>query len=529
MRAMRLLPAILLIALGCSKNEETVTPPAPDSAVEDTADTAVSPWKSGPYGTKPRDVAGPFVVATTAGGWSFEERFTGEDHYLFVVYDPANPYAKGLFKTTGLQKLLAASPPNAHYFFLFKDGKADFDTFAANAQPVIPEQWVDRVQFVTTPTGELDGWLGDVFRDRDAPRLPYERYDAIHFAVDRTQHVREVGMLGRLGGSAGVTPDLSFLASEPKYYEFEHAREVRLAGDKATVVELFKDKTVVDEAFADVDLPPLGAFDTLEADLTMNCENHRDGECGAWDYLSDLRLCEGSDEAGAPKCNDEIARWITSYWREGRWVTDISGMLAMLGDGGKKKLRFWASKQWDPRPVNYIVSLSLRFSNRAKGMRPSEARKVFEGGSLNGNYNDNHPPVNLTIPAGTKKTELYALITGHGSETNQCAEFCNHTHHFVLNSGTKHSLEFPGAQSLDGCRKRVDEGVVPNQHGTWYFGRGGWCPGLDVAPFLADLSADAKVGLENTLSYQALIGTTPPAAMTSYGNIQMTTYVVFWR
>lgn len=526
---MRFLPAILLLCIGCSKNEEAATPPAVDSAVEDTADSAVSPWKSGPYGTKPRDVAGPFVVPTTSGGWSFEERFTGEDHYLFVVYRPANPYSKGLFKTTSLQKLLTASPPNAHYFFLYADGKAEFDAFADGAQAVIPEEWRERVHFVTTPAGELEGWLGDTFRDRDKPALPYERYDSIHFAVDRTQHVREVGMLGRLGGAAGVTPDLSFLAAEPVYYEFEYAREKKLAEEKATVVDVLRDKTLVDEGFADIDLPSLAAFDTLEVDLTMNCENHRDGECGAWDYLADMKLCEGSDEAGAPKCDLELARWITTYWREGRWVTDISGMLPLLGDGGKKKLRFWASKQWDPRPANYVVSLSLRFSNRAKGMRPFETRKLFEGAPLNANYNDKYPPLKFTIPDGTKKTELYALITGHGAETGQCAEFCNHTHHFTLNGGTKHSLTFPMAQSLDGCRKRVNEGVVPNQHGTWYFGRGGWCPGLDVRPFLADMTADAKVGLENTLSYQALIGTMPPEPMTPYGNVHMTTYLVFWR
>jgi len=162
-------------------------------------------------------------------------------------------------------------------------------------------------------------------------------------------------------------------------------------------------------------------------------------------------------------------------------------------------------------------------------MRPAAARKLFEGNPLNADYNGKYPPLNVTVPAGTKKTELYSLITGHGAETGQCAEFCNHTHHFALNGGKKHSLEFPMAQSADGCRKRVGEGVVPNQHGTWYFGRGGWCPGLDVPPFLADMTADAKVGMDNTLTYQALIGTTPPAPMTNYGNVHMTTYLVFWR
>lgn len=525
----------LLLLTACS-NSKTDEPAAvvDSAAVEDVAAEADAPSKflPGPYGTTPRAVAGPFVVPTTNGDFSFAERFTGEDSYLFVVYQSTNAYAKGLFKAVGVQRLLAASPKNAHYFFLYRDDKPGFDAFVEAAKPVISAEWTERVHFVTKQVNELEGSIGELYRDRDVKKLPYERYDAIHWAIDSTQRVREVGMLGRLGGAAGVTPDVSFLASEAIYYNFERKREDKLAAEKATVVEVMKDKVVVDEIVLDVDLPDaatMSTFDTLETDLSTNCENHRDGECGAWDYLSDLRLCDGTTEAGAPRCDLEIARWITTYWREGRWVTDISGMLPLLASGGKKKLRWWASKQWDPRPANYVASLSLRFSNRAKGMRPVSATRVYEGGTLNDKYNDAHPPVKVDIPAGTKKAELYALITGHGSETDQCAEFCNHTHHFTLNTGAKKSLTFPGAKSSDGCRKRVEEGVVPNQHGTWYFGRGGWCPGFDVAPFIADVTADAKLGGDNTLTYQALIGTTPPAATMGYGNVQMTTYLVLWK
>ena len=106
-------------------------------------------------------------------------------------------------------------------------------------------------------------------------------------------------------------------------------------------------------------------------------------------------------------------------------------------------------------------------------MKPFSAKKLWDGGSLNSDYASKHPPATLDIPADTKKVELYALVTGHGSESGQCAEFCNHTHHWKLNGGTEHALDFPMAQSIDGCQKRVNEGVVPNQFGTWYFGRGG--------------------------------------------------------
>ncbi|MEO7092408.1 MAG: peptide-N-glycosidase F-related protein [Polyangiales bacterium] len=529
-----------------------------DTAIDDGADrsdtsdsTAPAAFLPGPYGTTPRSVAGPFVVPTSDGPWSFVDNWTGADHYVFTVFAPGSTltsdYFRTLFRPVSVPRLLAASPKNVHYFFLWTKDQPGFETFRAAAQTAIDgladaDQWKPRVHFVTDKADTLEGWVGDVIRARTTGKLPYKRYDAQQFAVDRTQHVREVGMLGRLGGS-GTAPDLSFLASEAVYYEFEYAREQRLGKTVATVVPVMKDETVVETKYVEVTLPDaatMATFDTLEVDLTMNCENHRDGECGAWDYISDLRLCDetlpppdpdaGPDAAPPdPKCDLELARWITSYWREGRWVTDVSGMLAFLQKGGKTKLRWYASRQWDPRTASYVASMSLRFSNTGKKMRPVSAIKLWDGGTLNDTYAAGHPERTVVIPAGTKKAEVYALITGHGSETEQCAEFCNHTHHFTMNGGTKHSLTFPGAQSPDGCRKLVDQGVVPNQFGTWYFGRGGWCPGYDVRPFVADVTADLKPGGGDVVRYEALIGTAAPVAGSGYGNIDLSAYLVLWQ
>jgi hypothetical protein len=289
----------------------------------------------------------------------------------------------------------------------------------------------------------------------------------------------------------------------------------------------------------------------------LNCTNHTDDSCGAWDYISDLRLCaapssggtDGGVDSGAgdassdaiadatadsgpppPVCTTEIARWITSYWREGRWVTDISGMLPFLQAGGHQTFRWYAQHQWSPRAVPYVVSLSLRFSNAARGMRPVAALPLWtQGGALDSTYDSRHPPVMFDVPAGTRKVEIYSLITGHGSQTSQCAEFCNHTHHFAINGGTDHTLAFPEAQTMLGCATRVNEGIVPNQFGTWYFGRGGWCPGSDVRPYIADVTSEAHIGAANQATYHALIGTTPPVTGRSYGNIDLSAYVVLWQ
>jgi hypothetical protein len=132
------------------------------------------------------------------------------------------------------------------------------------------------------------------------------------------------------------------------------------------------------------------------------------------------------------------------------------------------------------------------------------------------------------VPADTRRAELYVLVTGHGAETSQCAEFCNHGHRFTFN-GNEHVVEFPEARSPDGCAERVDQGVVPNQHGTWYFGRGGWCPGLDVRPVVVDLTSELRMGAENELSYGVTVDGRAITSMASYGNVVLSSYLVLSR
>ena len=64
------------------------------------------------------------------------------------------------------------------------------------------------------------------------------------------------------------------------------------------------------------------------------------------------------------------------------------------------------------------------------------------------------------------------------------------------------------------------------QYGTWYLGRGGWCPGLDVPPFRGDVSADLDFDGPNTISYRASLYGQEPA---NAGNIWMSSYLVFYR
>jgi hypothetical protein len=279
-----------------------------------------------------------------------------------------------------------------------------------------------------------------------------------------------------------------------------------------------------------VEFPPtaeMERFDTLEVDLALSCPGNRKANCPPWDYLVYMYLCDADDPA---RCDQEIGRWITPYWSGGRWVTDISWVLAFLHEGGPRRVGFYTQQR-------YEVDASFRLSNRDKGGAPRAALPLFQGGPFNLDYNSKYRPLELPMPEWATRVELVALITGHGwgDDTENCAEFCNHTHHFTVN-GVEHTKEHPEAGTEMGCTTQVPMGVVPNQAGTWIYGRGGWCPGLDVPPWIADLTGDLDWTPEavNTISYRGLFNgedfdPQPIPDRTNFpGRIDMASYIVYW-
>ena len=106
------------------------------------------------------------------------------------------------------------------------------------------------------------------------------------------------------------------------------------------------------------------------------------------------------------------------------------------------------------------------------------------------------------------EVDVVAVVSGHGfgSDTANCAEFCDHQHQFQVNGGTKHTKTHPEAGSPMGCAEQVAIGTVPNQSGTWVYGRGGWCPGMEVPFWRVDVTDDIQMNADNQVSYLGLMG-----------------------
>jgi hypothetical protein len=515
-----------------------VDAPPPPPAVCTTLNLPEVPFSAGPYGTHRRDLAADFTLdLVNEDPWSFKERWSGCESYVFI---PDVLAVSALDKTSiweqGIAKLVAISPANVHYFFVSRystDDKAKASTDAMRAKidadlaklsPEKAEPWKSRLHVVAKRAGALDGWIKDVLAGHGQPG----------FTIDRAQRVRGIGNFADVKQYSQALNDamqwpwkanLAYASYEARFFNWEAEKEAALAAEKATVVPFWTGETLSELAEKDIVLPSaaeMAAFDTLEVEVWSGCpdaEKPEFGNCGAWDYIASLGV-----QDPATMANVEIARFITSYHRETHWVEDISPMLALLQSGGTRHFRYDFAPSWNVQPT--ATTFSLRFSNKNKGYRPVEAVYLWPGGNFDSTYAAGHLPLQIPVAADAKRVELWALVTGHGGATNNCSEFCNHQHQFKVN-GTTYLKEHKEAGTLDKCIAHVDDGMIPNQGGTWWTGRGGWCPGQQVNPWSVDVTADAKTGNMATLEYSALYKMAVPPD--NSGNIDLSSYLIIYK
>ena len=79
-----------------------------------------------------------------------------------------------------------------------------------------------------------------------------------------------------------------------------------------------------------------------------------------------------------------------------------------------------------------------------------------------------------------------------------------------------------------GCVAEIENGTVPNQGGTWWFGRGGWCPGQQVDADVFDVTDAVSPGSTVTVGYQAMLNGSSNIPDGS-GNIVLSSYLVVYE
>ena len=434
--------------------------------------------------------------------WDFESEWNGEDCYIFLNY---TNLSGSLIASNTKELLLNNSPMNVHYLFIsdrttyYNDIvglKETFDEILLDMTPEMQDHWNEHLHFITQKTSSLNNWLEEALSGEDA------------LGIDRFQRIRETGYFGNPANFTGTY--IHYLAHEAVYfnYEFETLYEPEETFDEITVFE--RDyytggwaATISQNVTFPTD-EELENYSGMSVELLRGCPdsnmNYSDAGCDDYDRIAHMYIC---DDDGT-NCY-EAARWITPFDRQPHHLTDISPFLALLRPGGSKIVKFQESG-WP----NSLITLKFRFYHGDTNTYSAQEIIPIWNGTVgfNPDYGDNRPPMVFSIPQNAEKVEFVSYITGHGwgCDSYNCAEFCNSNHVFTLNGGTyEFNKDHPNASSSNYCMSldAIGEGTIPNQYGTWGYGRAGWCPGQDVTPHIVDITNQVSIGEENIIDYDA--------------------------
>jgi hypothetical protein len=468
-------------------------------------------WKTSGYGTGRYGTVANFNIATLSGSWSFQGSWTGMDMHLFLFkYTDSSGNTNSGQWSSNPAAMIRKLPTNTHLFYGSYDNSYHQDVIDQKARVVSglnnaeEEQWMSNIHFVDQRAGSISGGLGGLISN----------WGDLYYGIDRFQRGREIGSINDWINSGS---DSTHWAYEAKTWDYEFKQEIRLSDPGIDAVTISPGDwhsggwSAGYSSFwnATIDLPNnLEEYDTLEIFHEHTCEDRRDiyvdsnGDkkgCHEWDYLAYLKLCESVD---SNSCGREVARWITTYGREGRWLTDISPYLFMLENDEEMRFKYEGANRGG-------MTIKLLFSNWGEGKQAFSGIKLFGGGNFDGSYNNESKykrQENFTVPAEATAVRIVATITGHGfgQDTANCAEFCDHEHHYYV--GGNHAFEWhPIVHDNQGCENDIANGVIANQFGSWPYGRAGWCAGQNVEQWTYDITSWLDMsGGNNHITYKGL-------------------------
>ncbi|KAL3836195.1 hypothetical protein ACJMK2_021637 [Sinanodonta woodiana] len=357
--------------------------------------------------------------------------------------------------------------------------------------------------------------------------------DNFFIAIDTDGKLAEVGWF--------LYPTMHFLVWQAQWFEYMQNLELKLndINRKGNVgvpasqdILVFSQQVMQGDkgVVANVSLPTmkeLSSFRKFELVMSLSCPGERDTTCAHWDHTIQVFVCCDPE---SPLCGMELGRWISPFRRRiGIWLSDVSSLLPLLA--GQTCMFTMKTAPW---AMPWIPSLWLRFSEpQLEGpgsAYPAEILSLYQpGATFDKNYNTHFTPIQFQVPDDATQVIIYAVITGHGSDENGCGEFCVTSHHFGVN-GHINNITFSDAGTALGCADQVSTGVIPNEHGTWLYGRDGWCDGRNVFPWVIDVTDQLMPsGETNTIKYFGWFNGTDPNPQQNPGSIIMYSYLVYYK
>ena len=442
------------------------------------------------------DYACDFALPLDSGEWNFAENYSKDDNYLFVFYRSKNRTSTQIWQTR-LYGLFDKDPGNIHIFFLVDTNDAELakekiqlikDSVDDAMYMVDNHDILKRIHYVSQPISEKEGWITDWLKNNSD----------FFFGIDRFRRIRQGGSFSSWNSST-LPPELDNIYKEAEYYDYEKKMSdfIEENSENSTIFKGLDNVPFEEEGWNknidfSIDFKGLAENGELYIILEQNCDNPKKCE---WDRLERLFLCDNTGE----KCETEIGRWITTYGRSGKWMTDITPLKPMFEKDGRYNFRFTVDGDY------YVNNLDFIFVEKKESGQNTLVPLFNQTTQFDENHNSQFEPMNIEISEEIKKAKIFAYITGHGngSEEANCAEFCQFESVFTVN-GSNFKILFDKAGTSDGCFEEVKNGTVPNQYGSWPYGRAGWCPGKNVTLLEADIT-DALTSGTNVFSYAAYL------------------------
>ncbi|DAC55918.1 MAG TPA: hypothetical protein D7I11_02140, partial [Candidatus Poseidoniales archaeon] len=356
------------------------------AVVQEPIDWTDANGLTGPMQTVPQ-----FTFPTLDGSFNFKSEWTGHDVYFFMFkYTDNNGNSNTATWGQNPGKFIRNLPQNTHLFYGSFDNSYHNDVIqqrnAVQAGLTNSEeaQWNNRIHYIDVDASNLGGGIGSMISSFNNP---------FFMGIDRFQLSRETGSLYAWTTQSNDPYHLSF---EPNQWVAEFPTKIRSLDPGVHAVQIMDFQRhsggwgggYSSFSNATFDLPDdLTTYDTLEVYHEHACFERKNryqnsdetyGGCHEWDYLAYLFVC---DQDNASVCNTESVRWITTYGREGMWLTDISPYLFMFEDGEDRRFKYAGANKGD-------LTVTFLFSDWGSGQRAVDATYAFSGGQFDGTYNN---------------------------------------------------------------------------------------------------------------------------------------------
>jgi hypothetical protein len=236
--------------------------------------------------------------------------------------------------------------------------------------------------------------------------------------------------------------------------------------------------------------------------------------CHQWDYTVQNYIMTSNGDT--IELNRLITPYATAGWpRFGSawaqpYVFDVTDYASLLKDSATVRI-FYSGYSG-----GFTADIKFAFIEGIPDRNVVGLNKLYDFSHQYGNpsnpMNSALTTANFVAPPNTESAVLHYIVTGHGSDDNQCCEFDSHSYKVNLNgtSIAQHSVW------RDNCAMNE---LYP-QGGTWLYNRANWCPGAAVLPvdhLLTGVSANSNYNIN--IQYEPYTGSGSFGSYTSSATV----------